>query len=94
VIAEGLAAGLKVIVSDIAGPVEVIDGGRLGLVVEKENPEALMRGVLLMCGKKPDRVECRRAMKELYSIETQVCRYRKAYQETINRVRGYNKTGL
>ncbi len=34
VIAEGLAAGLKMVVSDIAGPVEVVDGGRRGLVVE------------------------------------------------------------
>ena len=84
VIAEGLAAGLKMVVSDIAGPVEVVDGGRRGLVVEKDNPDALARAVLRATEENPDRSVFRRAMKDLYSVDLQVERYRQAYANAIN----------
>lgn len=92
VIAEGLAAGLRVVVSDIAGPVEVVDGGRRGCIVEKENPEALMRGILLADGMDVDAQGGREAMKELYSIDMQVENYRKAYQDSIKSASFHNKT--
>lgn len=84
VIAEGLAAGLKMVVSDIAGPGEVVDGGRRGLVVEKDKPDALARAVLRATEENPDRSVFRRAMKDLYSVDLQVERYRQAYADAIN----------
>lgn len=36
-IAEAMAAKVPVLISDIPGPMEVIDGGRLGVFFEKEN---------------------------------------------------------
>lgn len=83
VIAEGLSAGLNMVVSDIAGPVEVVDGGRRGAVVEKENPEALAQAVLLITGANPDRLIFRQEMEALYSVDIQVKRYRQAYLDAI-----------
>ena len=84
VIAEGLAAGLKMVVSDIAGPVEVVDGGRRGLVVEKDNPRRLGESRAARDRRKSGQISFSPGMKDLYSVDLQVERYRQAYANAIN----------
>jgi glycosyltransferase involved in cell wall biosynthesis len=45
VVIEAMAAGIPVIASDLEGPREILDRGRLGAVAPAENPDALARAV-------------------------------------------------
>ena len=51
VIAEALAVGTPVVATDCpSGPAEVLQGGRYGILVETENPDALAQGIrTLLC---------------------------------------------
>jgi glycosyltransferase involved in cell wall biosynthesis len=59
VVIEALAAGLPVIASDLEGPREILDGGRLGAVVPAENPDALAKAVQTALDQYPQ--TCKRA---------------------------------
>ena len=57
VVIEAMAAGLPVIASDLEGPREILDGGRLGAVVPAGNPEALAKAVLTALDQYPQTCE-------------------------------------
>jgi glycosyltransferase involved in cell wall biosynthesis len=42
---EAMAAGVPIVASDVGACWEVLDGGRCGLLVEPDNPEALAAGI-------------------------------------------------
>lgn len=85
VIAEGLAAGLPVLVSDIPGPMEVIEGGKLGCSFESGNAKDLAEKLKHMITHYNDYVNMANfaynRIKENYSIDRMVKEYLVAYEQ-------------
>ena len=85
-VAEAIAAKVPVLVSNIEGPLEIIDGGRLGLHFENENiiDCAAKIGEFMECGTNEKQVEeAYRYICEHYDISVTAQKYLDVYQSLL-----------
>lgn len=85
-VAEACAAKLPVLVSDVDGPLEIIDGGRLGMVFKKGNADDLAQKISMFINGEYDyslieRTYLRTKMK--YSIENTTHEYLGEYKKVL-----------
>ncbi len=88
VIAEALAVGTPVVATDCpSGPAEVLQGGRYGVLVESDNPDALAQGVhALLCN--PERMKALSSLgparAEAFAVGTAPRAFEKAILEALS----------
>ena len=87
-VAEACAAKLPVLVSDIQGPLEIIDGGKLGLTFKKGDADDLALQMSKFINGEYDYTLIEKAYKRItqkYSIEETVQKYIDEYHKVINK---------
>jgi glycosyltransferase involved in cell wall biosynthesis len=85
-VAEGMAAGVPVLVSENQGPLEIVDNGKYGYVFENANPQRCAE-IILRIMNDPNRNKiaakaCKR-VHELYNVADTAANYIKKYNEII-----------
>ena len=88
-VAEACAAKLPVLVSDIDGPLEIIDGGRLGMTFKKGDADDLANQLYRFIQGKYDRSMIEPAYQrivEKYSIERTVHQYIEGYRRVLGKI--------
>jgi glycosyltransferase involved in cell wall biosynthesis len=86
-VAEGMAAGIPVLVSKQQGPLEIIDQGECGYYFESEDPQSCAAMILKIMNDpdKPTIVEkAYRRVYELYNVANTAANYLKKYEEILN----------
>lgn len=88
-VAEAMAAKLPVVVSDIEGPMEIIDGGRYGVPFATGDPQALADAVAEVAARYRDyqsiaAKEAYRHVTERYGIDRTAKEYLVEYKKIIN----------
>lgn len=88
-VAEGMIAGLPVLVSDSGGPKEIVDNGKYGFLFKKDNPEHLADQLLVLYNNSKLREEIAMRGKEYakqnFTIETTVANYESLYESVSNK---------
>lgn len=87
VIIEAMACGKPVIATDAGGNPEAVEDGRTGILVAPGDPDKLARAILEMAADANKRKRMgeagRKRAEELFSIETNVARIEKTYEEIL-----------
>lgn len=85
-VAEGCAAKLPVLVSDIEGPMEIIESGRLGLTFKSQDTKDLADKLEIVCCGNYDYRMIEMAYQhviEKYDVSVTACRYIEEYNKLI-----------
>lgn len=86
VLAEAMAAGLPVITSALPGPLEVIDGGRLGYAFEPDSVDSLVEAIKRLSdnwtyAQQLARIEGRKFVADHFSVSTTAANYVALYEK-------------
>jgi glycosyltransferase involved in cell wall biosynthesis len=68
-IIEALAAGCPVVATNVGGIAELLDGGRLGKLVESGDVDALCAAIVATLEQRPDTKEAQETMLRRYSVD-------------------------
>ena len=85
VILEALACGKPVVASRVGGIPETIVSDKLGILVEKENPEALAKGILKALSRSWDRAYQKNFVKQ-FTNDRLTEKITKVYDDVLDRM--------
>ncbi len=87
VIIEAMALGKPVIATKMGGPLEMIENGVDGILIEPGNPEILAEKILFLLSNRDKRIEIGRnaqiTARKKFSIESHVRKIEKIYEEIL-----------